>query len=79
MNSRLLCCDLCFWLSGFRQFGISWWLHLPIKESPSNITGLQQPATAFHAIRPIHYVKPIFLDAHIKEEKWLSRFIFKLN
>jgi hypothetical protein len=53
--------------------------YLPIKHSQSTITCLQQPATCFHAITPIHYVKPIFLDAHIKKEKWLSRFISKLN
>ena len=67
---------LCFWLSGFRQVRISRWLHLPIKHSH---TCLQQPATAFHAIIPIHYVKPIFIDAHIKKEKWLSWFILRLN
>jgi hypothetical protein len=69
MNSCLLCCDSVFWLSGFRQVGISWWFHLPIKHSHITITCLQQPATAFQAIIPINYVKPIFIDAHIKKEK----------
>jgi len=67
-------------------FGAEWFsisrnilvLHLPIKHFERTTTW-QQPATGFHGIIPIHYIKPIFSDVHIKKQKRQSLFIIKLN